>query len=202
MNMTVKVFCDLCCWNYISTQREQILSSTFTIQDYNVLNHMVSDTSQCILCRKLSVYNICSHFKNWCPQKKRAGGSCRKRKNSSTNKPQTRLQKKTVRDSQTLKSKQIDKLSGCACLCMGVCVRSHLGQTSWVCLMKSQAGQIGLGGLVQPLWPPQILLLQPLHDSLQRKLSYFVVRALQEMLQELAHQFRASPQLRDFHAGV
>lgn len=85
---------------------------------------------------------------------------------------------------------------GCVCVC------PHPGQTPWTCLMKSQAGQIRLGDLVQPLWPLQILLLQPLQDSLQRELSYLVVRALQETLQELAHTLRASPQLRASHAGV
>lgn len=83
-------------------------------------------------------------------------------------------------------------------LCVHVhgCVCPHPGQTPWTCLMKSQAGQIRLGDLVQPLWPLQILLLQPLQDSLQRELSYLVVWALQEMLQELAQKLRAS------HAGV
>lgn len=83
-----------------------------------------------------------------------------------------------------------------------VCVYSHLGQTPWVCLMKSQSGQIRLGGLVQPLRPPRILLLQPLQEPLQRKLAYLVARALEEMLQEAAHKLRAPPQLRALHAGV
>jgi len=87
-----------------------------------------------------------------------------------------------------------------------VCVWSHLSQTLGVCLVKSQAGQVGQGGLVQPLMPPLLLillfLLQPPQDPLQSELPHLILRCLKEALKELALRLRAPPQLRDLHAGT
>lgn len=91
---------------------------------------------------------------------------------------------------------------------MFLCVWSHLGQTLGVCLMKSQGGQVRQCGLVQPLRSPLLivllllLLLQLPQDPLQHQLPHFVLRALQQTLQELARQLTAPPELRDLHASA
>lgn len=87
---------------------------------------------------------------------------------------------------------------------MFLCVWSHLGQTLGVCLVKSQAGQVRQGGLVQPLRSLHLflLLLQPLQDPLQCQLPHLVLWTLQQTLQELARELKPPPELRDLHAGA
>lgn len=85
---------------------------------------------------------------------------------------------------------------------MLLCVWSHLGQTLGVCLVKSQAGQVRQGGLIQPLRSPLLFLLQPPQDPLQCQLPHLVLWAPQQTLQEGGREPRAPPKLRDLHAGA